>query len=376
MITYKSDLGTRVGYVGTKPEFQVKRTHKAPEQVVRQQQNQEGIVETQLPDPKLQFLKNSSEVEDNPVKEVHPSPSKKSFNVYMSCLDMKGDETDPIIVLPDDPEGVTSIIDYFKDDVSIFEGAFGNVIVNKNGLLLYTDISGKKHCEEFDRDGVEKIFPMGISYVGFTKSIWFKDGSTRDDCFDLIKSLPPSYSTVIANPSNFCLTEDADYDKMKVFEGINDTNVVVQAENIVCYADHDHNRQCVKYNEHKIHKCFPNGIYGGGLPRTIWFNEDVERDRCFMLMKWNIEEESVPAQVGVVQPLQQVYAGLYGDVVLYPDSQIEFTSLQGVPMICFYEASEIQEVFPNGISYGGLYKSIWFRDIEERDNCVAAMRMI
>jgi len=376
MTSYKSDMETRVGYASTKSRFQVQRVQKAHQQIVPQQQNQEEIVEIDLPGPcRWRIPKNFFEVNLKPEEEVSPKPSKKGFNVYVSCLDLEADEHDPIVASPNDPEGGAAILDYFKDDVTIFEGVFGNAIINKNGLVLYTDFSGKKHCEEIDQNKVEKIFPMGIARGGLTKSIWFEDAVTRDDCFDLIKSMPPSYNTVMANPPKFRLTTDTDDDNMKVFEGINDTNVIVHADNIVLYTDLDRSKHCVQYNKHKIHKCFPNGIYGGGLPRTIWFNDENERELCFMLMKWNMDEP-VPAEIDVVHPLSQDYTGLCGDIVLHSDCQIEFTSLNGVPMKCSYEPTKIQEVFPNGISNGRLPKSIWFQNVEERDNCIAAMRGI
>jgi len=372
MASYKSDLETRVGYTTTKPRFQVQRIQNTHQQMASQQQNQEEIVEIPITGPgKWKITKEVFEIPEETQRAV--KPKKKSFNVYVSCLDL---EEDPIYQPKPDTEA--EIVDHFKEDFTFFEGMFGNVIINKNGLILYTDITGRSHCEEYDRDEIGKIFPMGISYGGLTKSIWFKDAIARDDCFDMMTTLPPpSYEHVMANLQKFALLPEdepeEEYENIKVFKGINDTDVIVHSENVVLYTGIDETAYCLHYNKHNIRKCFPNGIRYGGLPRTIWLKDEMERDMCFMLMQWNMEKCDSDSEI-IKESSEQKFTGLYGDVVLHSDSQIEFTSLSGQRVKCFYEPGEIDECFPQGISYGRLVKTIWFRDVEEREKCIGAMR--
>jgi len=310
------------------------------------------------------------------VEEKELNVKKPTFNVYISCLDKEEE------VLPKSnavkPDEQAEMIDHFQDDLKVFDGIYGNVVINKVGLILYTDITGKKHCEEYDRDDIERIFPMGISYGGLTKTIWFKDFEARDNCFDAMTTFPPpAYKKVMANYSDYVETkeeqeeEDPD-DNMKVFEGINGCSVIVHADNLILYTDINGNKHCLPYNKHTIDKCFPNGIHHGGLDRTIWLKDEMERDLCFMLMQWNMENDEVKEITE--KPLDHKFDGLYGPIVLHKDSQIEYNSLSGDHLKCFYKPSEIHETFPKGISYGLLPKTIWFRDVEERDRCIEAMR--
>jgi len=376
MSNYKSDQETRVGWAPTKLSAPVQRQKRAHQQVAPQQQKQEEIVEIQLPGPgKWQIPKSTFDV--NEPLEVAPKTAKKSFNVYISCLDLEGRSEDNVGAQRTGAEE-SDILDHFKDDVTVFEGIFGNVIINKNGLVLYTDISGGNQCEEYDQDTIGKIFPMGIAHGALSKSIWFEDALTRDKCFDVMKSISQQCDSVAASPPKYIPEDEGeDDDNMKVFEGINDTNVIVHSENLVLYTDLDDKKHCVIYNKFKIQKCFPNGIHGGDLPRTIWFDDQIERDLCFMLMKWNMWEMEENVQEDpqpVIAPIAVKYHALYGDVVLHHDSQIEYTSLNGETIKCFYDPSGIQEVFPSGISYGRLPNSIWFQDAKERDNCISTMR--
>jgi len=375
MNSVKPDPEFRVGYNNsTKPTFQVQRIQKAHQQMASQQQNQEDAVEIPLSGPgkwklPISFFDTEDKVEVG-------EKSKPSFNVYISCLDKEEElySTNKTRKVKQEVEG--EVLDFFKEDYSVLEGLFGNVIFNKEGLILYTDINGKQHCEEYDRENIQKIFPMGISFGGLTKSIWFEDGVARDEAFEMMISVPPSYKAVMANPSKYAIIEaDAcevvDDDNMKVFEGINGTNVIVHSDNIVLYTDINKKKHCVTYNKHNIRKCFPKGICFGDLPKAIWFTDEMERDLCFMLMQWNMEDESnaIPEKSS-----SQRFVGLYGNVVLHADSQIEFTSLTGEHFKCFYEPSDISEIFPQGISYGRLPKTIWFRDVAERKKCIKAMR--
>jgi len=354
MTRVKFDPETRVGYsIPTQPKFQVQRIQKTPQQVFpKQQQIQEEVVEiplSQLLPGKWKLPKSFFEIENQAEK---PESRKSIFDVQ------------------------EEIVDYSKEDLSTFDGVFGNVIINMKGPVLYTDITGKQHCEYFDKETIEKIFPMGISFGGFTRSIWFKDGPSRDEAFEMMISMPPSYKAVLDNPERYDLAESeanvlADDDNMKVFEGINETNVIVHSDNLVLYTDLDKNKHCVSYNKRSIAKCVPKGICFGGLPRTIWFSDEMERDLCFMLMQWNMNEdiEATPLE----SPTQE-YTGLYGSVVLHSDSQIGYTSLTGDNIKCFYEPKDIVATFPKGISFGRLPKTIWFGDVEEREKCIEAMR--
>jgi len=372
MTTFKHDPA-RVGYddISTKSKFQVQRIQKPHQQIAPQQQQiQEEIVEIPLSGPgKWTIPKSFFETEE---QSSVPETRKPTFNVYISCL--KEEEE-----LPRSKNGnqeVTGeILEYYKDDFSHFDGVFGNVIVHMDGRVLYTDITGEQHCDDYDRETVEKIFPMGIAFGGLTKSIWFNDGPTRDEAFEKMISMPPSYRDVMANPAKYALPKDEDEitddDNMKIFEGLNNSNVIVHSENLVLYTDLNKKKHCVTYNKRYIKKCFPKGICFGGLPKVIWFKNAMERDLCFMLMQWNLDEDTKPT---TQEPTVQNYTGLNGGVVLHPDSQIEYTSLMGDRIKCFYEPSEILETFPMGISYGRLPKTIWFQEVGEREECIKAMR--
>lgn len=374
MASYKSDINTRVGYISkhisTEPSFQMQRFQKTHQQIASQQQRQEKVVEMAPLSPKGVFETFKEEI----VMEKKPARQKPStFNVYISCLDRE--EKLVTKIKSEKPEIETEMKDHFKDDLSVFNGVFGNVIINNDGLVLYTDISGGRHCEDYECDDIEKIFPMGISHGGLSKSIWFKDVEARDNCFDLMAKLEPSSSqTVQANPTNVEMVEEDDNDNMVVFEGINSRNVIVHAENLVLYTDIKGDKHCIHYEKREINKCFPNGIQDGGLSKSIWFKDEMERDLCFSLMQWNMDEED--EEEIIEKSLNLNYTGLYGSVVLNNDSQIEFTSLSGDRVKCFYEPSKITESFPKGISYGMLPKNIWFQSVEERDRCIDAMRKI
>jgi len=367
--TWKSDMDTRIVYsLSTEPKFQEQRVQKAHQQVPPQQQVQEGI-------------KESACDSQPPCKYAMLAEDKQKLSTVVQSNRLGKDAKEPSMkkVVHSKIDNASEVIEHSKDECKVFEGVFGNVIINQSGLVLYTDIAGKKYCEEYDRDQICTIFPMGISQGGLSKSIWFKDIVARDDCFDLMSTLrPPSYNTFLANPSKFALPkndepedEDDDEDLMKVFEGIKNRNVIVHADNIVLYTDITGEKHCEHYDKHKIKKCFPNGIHYGGLSKTIWFNDHLERDLCFMLMQWDKEPES---DLVVKEPSVTEFVGLNGNVVLHPDSQIEYTSLSNERVKCFYEPREIKESFPKGISYGRLPVTIWFRDIKMRDSCIDAMR--
>jgi len=366
MTGYKSYSETRVGYnVTTIPKFQVQRIQKTYQQMLPQQQIQEKVVEKSLSVPgKMIILKSFFDKHTDVAREL--KKTKQGFNQSISCLEQRQE-----IILPARRNEVeilsseTNFADDYKDDLMFFNGLYGEVFIKKSGQVQYTDITGVNHYEGFDCEHIRKIFPMGISYGGLTKSIWFRDGTARDDAFNMMISLPPSYSAVMKTQTKFGISEDSDSelddsDDIKTFQGINDRKVIVHSENIVLYTDLDKNKHCVDFNKHHIRKCFPFGIHSGGLPRTIWFNNEMERDQCMVSMRWNVQK--------------QEFAGLYGSIILQTDSQIEFTSLSGDRVKYFYQPKDIRKIFPQGISYGGLQKTIWFRDVNEREKCIKAMR--
>jgi len=341
MTKYKTDPQTRIGYsISTTPKIHVQPLQKACLLVVPQQQIQEEAVEIPLSGPgKLKILKKSSEKQGG-YEETQEEPMYAAEREYPAQQVFEAEQS--------------------NDYLAVFEGLHGNVTIKKQGTLSYTDINGTEHSEDYDRDVIRKIFPMGISIGGLTKSIWFKHGSTRDEAFDFLSSLPPSFNVVMNNPSKYVLPEDDNWDDdaIRMFDGINGRKVVVHSDNLVLFTDIDNKKHCLHFNPYKIKKCFPYGIHGRDLPRTIWFDKPKDRDQCFMAMRL-IEEK--------------LFNGLNGTVFLHSDSQIEYTSLSGDRMKCFYVAREIQETFPHGISFGGLPKTIWFPDINECKKCIEAM---
>lgn len=374
MTNFKLDTETRVGYSFSKPNFQVQRIQKPYQQIIPQKQQIQEEVEIPLAGPgKCKIPKSFFGKQEAVVGNENKKPS---FNVYISCLQ----EEESLYKSKNTNNGTQEvegdIVDYYMDDLPVFDGFFGNIIINKKGLVLYTDCTGTQHCEEFDRETVEKIFPMGISFGGLTKSIWFKDGVSRDEAFEVMISIPPSYKAVMANPTKYAIKENkavelADSENMKTFEGHNNTDVIVHSNNMVRYIDLNKKWHCVAYCKYNIRKCFPHGICNGGLPKAIWFNDEMERDLCFMLMRWNIIED-ITATPG--ESPTQKFTGLNGDISLHSDSQIEYTSLTGDIIKCFFEPTAILETFPLGISFGRLPKTIWFREVEEREKCIEAMR--
>jgi len=375
MTGFKLDPETRVGYdLSTKSKFQVQRIQKPHQQVAPQQQQiQDETVEIPLSGPGMWKIPMSFfNIEEEPAVSATRKPT---FNVYISCLKEEEDRQRLEKAQRENQDVAGEMLDFYRDDISHFEGVFGNIIVHMDGRVLYTDITGKKHCEEYERETVEKIFPMGIGFGGLTKSIWFNDGPTRDEAFEKMISMPPSYKAVMASPAKYALPKNndelADDDQMKIFEGLNNTNVIVHAENLVLYTDLNKKKHCVTYNKRYIKKCFPKGICFGGLPKVIWFKNAMERDLCFLQMQKKLEDGSKPT---AQEPTLQNYTGLNGVVALHSDSQIEYTSLMGDRIKCFYEPSEILETFPMGISYGRLPKTIWFQEVGEREKCIKAMR--
>jgi len=350
--TQKLDPETRVGYyVPTMPKLQAQRNR----QIAQQQQDQEDLVEIPVPGfNKLKIPEINNIFEDDEVFG--------KFNIQ--CLGRQGEGKSRMLNSKDEGQ---AWIENYEDSQADFEGCFGKVSITNDGRIKYFDIAGLGYCENYNRHKIGKIFPMGISYGGLTKTIWFKEDGERDEAFEMMISLPPSYYTVVTNPTEYFLPNDHDReidgsDHMKTFNGINGKNVIVHKESIALYTDIDENKHCVEFNKHSIMKCFPFGIHDGGLPRTIWFDSEMERDVCFISMRLNNEEPK--------------FTGLYGSVVLHPETHVEFTSFSGDVVKFFYKPTKIQKVFPDGISYGELRKTIWFPDSTERNKCFEVMRQL
>jgi len=258
--------------------------------------------------------------------------------------------------------------------VSVFEGLFGDVSVLYSEVVNYTDSVGNVFHEKYDSEKIQKTFPMGISFGGLSKSLWFKAVEERDACFDNMTGIqPPSYAEVMANPEKYNIPEwmlhsekDDDSCNIKVFDGIQGNDVVVYKDKHVDYTDLDGVKHSVSYNRHHIQKCFPHGICFGGLPRTVWLTDEIERDLCFMLMQFigHVKHEKDD---------EKTFPGLYGSVIL-KDNQVSFTSLVGERITAeWYDAKSIYRVFPMGISGGGLPNSIWFKEMSDMEDCFEAM---
>lgn len=252
-----------------------------------------------------------------------------------------------------------------------FEGVFGNVSLLSDGLVEYTDIIGYVYREKYDSEKIQKTFPLGISYGGLSKSIWFKDVEDRDNCFDTMTGvLPPSYTDVIANPEKYSIPDalipsknEKDSCNIKVFDGIKGNKVLVYKGNHVKYTDLDGAKHSVSYNKDRIRKCFPHGICFGGLDRTLWLKDEIERDLCFILMQ----------VIGEEKEEEKSFSGLYGNVTVKAN-EVSFTSLVGERITAaWYDAKSVYRVFPMGISGGGLPHSIWFKEIDDMDMCFKAM---
>jgi len=383
----------RVGYGQTKQVYAAPQLRQASQQQFGQCQMQQ---ETYKEEPiELQVVSTKrQQAQQEPVKK------KDTFNVYVSCIKDQLQEEQQLPALETEAQDDTQAIQQSMRENSMrcFEGLFGNVIIHDNGLALYTDINGEKYCEDFDADGIIKTFPLGISDGGLTKSIWFNDVIERDECFDAMtsklqgsKDAPPSYEQVMSEPEKYALPlpepevqvdleeteseeEEDDDDHVKVFEGLGGMQVIVHEDNLILFTDINGDKHCRPYNPRTLQKTFPSGISGGDLPKSIWFDEEQERDLCFALMQWNLadlEEEYQPPEEDIKE-----YTGLYGAVFLHPDGIIEYTSLTGEMVRTYFEPAEVAGTFPMGISYGRLPKTIWFETQADREKCLEDMRKI
>jgi len=163
------------------------------------------------------------------------------------------------------------------------------------------------------------------------------------------------------------LKHDINNSSIKVFAGITG-KVCVDKDSQVHYSDYKGGEYCVRYTKNEIKKCFPYGICFGGLTKTIWLTNEMERDMCFACMQ-GIDD------IGLEEKKEKTFAGLYGRVVLTLDKKVIFTSLIGERLFSCWD-DQIRRVFPMGIRGGGLLKTIWFREMEDLENCFFAMKQM
>jgi len=200
-----------------------------------------------------------------------------------------------------------------------------------------------------------------------------KTEQERDACFAIMNgNLSSSLSTQLApsETSSFpdetvCLKKYIDGNNNKIFNGISG-KIFVRDDNQIVYSDYDGKKHCATYSKNNIEKCFPYGICFGGLIKTIWLTDEMERDMCFNQML-RIEK------VGLDKEKKKTFKGLYGSVVIAADHEIIFTSLIGERITCLWD-DEIRLVFPLGISGGGLARTIWFKEVDAMEDCFSAMK--
>jgi len=253
-----------------------------------------------------------------------------------------------------------------------FEGIFGRIILLVDNKVEFTDNTGNQCCEAYDPETIQKTFPMGISIASMSKTLWFNLVDERDACFgQMTGNHPTSNTTTTAKPEPQNVPYDTisfkkDSSSIKVFTGISG-KVYVDKDNHVEYTDYNGEKLCVGYIQNEIIKCFPNGICFGGLKKTIWLTSKMERDICFAVMTG--EEPDFEKQN------EKTFPGLYGRVVLKANSKVIFTSLIGERITCDYD-EEVRRVFPMGLQGGGLFKTIWFREMEDLEDCLCAMKQM
>jgi len=266
-----------------------------------------------------------------------------------------------------------------RNDVegTVFKGVFGKITLD-NTHVGYQDSTGNKYKEVFLPKELRKTFPMGISFGGLTKSLWFKDIKDRDVCFDMMSSIPPpSYEDVVKDPSQYSITTNTkkcelcdEATQVKIFEGINGFDVFVYADSRVTYTDMDGDEHCVNFNSDEIMRCIPYGICLREGTRNILFKDTNECDQCWaymqMIGKGDKEKE---------EQMVRMFPGLYGNVVVKPCNGVEYTSLAGdLVTVELYNPLMLRRVFPLGITGGGLPSTIWFEEIEHLEDCIMAMQ--
>jgi len=302
-----------------------------------------------------------------PRKEFGSVQHQQRF-VNVACQEQEPEETTKVQIPKSEIQIVTEARDVIAPDQKLFEGLFGDIILPMDGFVQYTDSTGRKRRDVFDRVEIRKIFPLGISLGGLTKSLWFKEARERDLCFQCMSANPVE----IGSESDVVVVSEAAEDDHNyvAFAGIEGNDVFVYPDNRVVYTDIDGKAHNVSYMKSKIQKCYPNGICFGGLPRTIWFNEKADQEICFFLMKQLQQEQGHFSD----KEEDRMFTGIYGDVILKPDYEIEFTSLMGDRLIIDYDPRKIRKVFPMGITSSTFPTAIWFEEMEECESCFKAMK--
>lgn len=248
-----------------------------------------------------------------------------------------------------------------------FEGLYGNVRLLEDGFVEYKDSHGMSYGEAFDPKTITKSFPWGISMGGLTKSIWFKDAAERDDCFiDMSKTA----NLKIVEPAKTSFVGERDNANYEVFKGIEGNEVVLYPVNRVEYTDISGQRHSVSYKSAWIKKCFPSGICFGGLPKTLWLNDERQRDKCFNCMKKQEQNDDDLTE----NEEKKMFTALYGDVFLKADYEVEFTSLTGEKVTSSYDPRKIRKVFPMGITSIAIPSTIWFSEMKDCESCYQEMK--
>jgi len=285
--------------------------------------------------------------------------------VNIVCQEQEPEDT--MKVLPkSEIQIVTEAREVIAPDEILFEGLFGEIKVLMDGFVEYTDSTGRERRDVSDSVEIKKIFPSGISLGGLTKSLWFKEPQERDLCFQCLSTDP-----VEIGSESDVVTVNEEAEDSHVFAGIDGSKVFVYPDNRVVYTDIIGDVHNVSYKKSKIQKCYPNGICFGGLPKTIWLNEKTDQERCFFLMKQSQQEQQ---DLLIEKEEERMFTGIYGDVILKPDYEIEFTSLLGDRLTADYDPRKIRIVFPMGITSNTFPTTIWFEEMEECERCYNAMK--
>jgi len=286
--------------------------------------------------------------------------------LHVACQEQEPEKTVKIPIRKAEIQ-VIETKNVFEVEEKMFQGLFGDVKLQKDEFVQYVDSTGKQRREMFDRKEIRKTFPLGISLGGLTKSLWFKDAWERDICFEYMSTTDvASFETDVDSECE----DTEDIPNYNAFTGIKGNQVFVYPDNHVVYTDLEGETHNVFYKMSKIQKCFPSGICFGGLPKTVWLNDERERDRCFIFMKLLQKEENHEKE----PEKNRVFSGLYGDVTLKPDYEVEFKSLNGDSLTCSYDPRKIRIVFPMGITSKTFPSTIWFEETEDCESCYKAMK--
>jgi len=280
-------------------------------------------------------------------------------------------EPEELLTMPKQKVGMQVFVEAENVQVknkTVFDGLYGSVKLLEDGFVQYQDSHGLTYGEAFDPKKVKKSFPSGISMGGLTKSIWFKDVADRDDCF---VGMSRAANLKVVEPARTNFEGEKDNANYEVFKGIMGNEVVLYPVNRVEYTDIHGQRHSVSYKNAWIKKCFPSGICFGGLPSTMWLKDERQRDKCFNCMK---NQEQHDEDLNVKEEEEKSFTGLYGDVHLKADYEVEFTSLTGELVTSSYDPRKIRKVFPMGITSIAIPSTIWFSEMEDCESCFQEMK--